>query len=107
GASDDPTSRADAAGWQTATPEAMGMDSNVLQGACDYAMREDRHTQGVVVVRGGRLVDECYAPGEGPASWAASWSVAKSYASTLVGIAIDEGKIRDLDVPMTDYYPEW
>lgn len=102
-----PTARADSAGWQTATPESMGMDSATLQGSCDYALQPQRHTQGVVVIRGGKLVDECYGTGEGPRSWAASWSVAKSYASTLVGIAIDQGKIPSLDVSMADYFPEW
>ncbi len=98
---------ATADGWATATPASMGMDAHTLQGACDYAMQSDRHTQGVVVIRGGKLVDECYAPGEGPHSWAASWSVAKSYASTLIGIAIAQGKIPSLDVPLSHYYPDW
>jgi CubicO group peptidase (beta-lactamase class C family) len=35
-----------------------------------------------------------------------SFSVAKSYTSTLVGIAIDEGFIGSLDDPVTDYLPE-
>lgn len=98
---------ANADGWQTATPASMGLDPTILAGTCDYAMQPDHHTQGVVVIRGGKLVDECYAPGDGPRSWAASWSVAKSYASTLIGIAIDQGKIPNLDVSMADYYPEW
>ncbi len=59
------------------------------------------------MIRGGRLVAEWYAPGEGPDSWAASWSVGKSFASTLAGIAIDQGKIPNVDVPLSDYYPEW
>ena len=98
---------ADSAGWTVATPESQGMDSATLQGTCDYAMQPERHTQGVVVIRGGKLVDECYAKGEGPRSWAASWSVAKSYASTLIGIAIDQAKIPSLDVSMADYFPAW
>lgn len=94
-------------GWQSAAPADEGMDAGVLQGACDYAMQPQRHTQGVVVVRGGKVVDDCYADGEGPRSWAGSWSVAKSFASTLVGIAIDQGKIPSLDVSMATYFPEW
>lgn len=94
-------------GWQSATPAAQGMDATTLQGACDYALQPQRHTQGVVVIRGGKLVDECYANGEGPRSWAASWSVGKSFASTLVGIAIAQGKIPSLDVSMATFFPEW
>lgn len=94
-------------GWSTATPDSMGMDPTALDGARAYAFTPERHTQGVVVVRGGKIVNEWYAPGEGPDSWAASWSVGKSFASTLIGIAIDQGKIANVDVPMTDYFPEW
>jgi CubicO group peptidase (beta-lactamase class C family) len=94
-------------GWTTATPASMGMDSTTLDGARDYAFTPDRHTQGVVLVRGGKIVNEWYAPGEGPDSWAASWSVGKSFASTLIGIAISQGKIPNVNVSMTTYFPEW
>ena len=94
-------------GWITADPATVGMDSAILDGARTYAFAADRHTQGVVVVRGGKIVQEWYGPGEGPDSWAASWSVGKSYASALIGIAISEGKIPSVDVSMSKYYPEW
>lgn len=35
-----------------------------------------------------------------------SFSVAKSFVSTLVGIAIDEGLIGSVEDPVTDYLPE-
>jgi CubicO group peptidase (beta-lactamase class C family) len=35
-----------------------------------------------------------------------SFSVAKSFLSTLVGIAIDEGSIGSVEDPVTDYLPE-
>ncbi|HEY3142720.1 MAG TPA: serine hydrolase [Acidimicrobiales bacterium] len=40
-------------------------------------------------------------------SWAASWSMAKSFTSALIGIAIEDGLIPGVDEPMTTYYPEW
>ena len=96
-----------AGGWQQALPATQGLDATVLDQARQYAFAGGRNTQGVVVVRGGAIVSEWYAPGEGPRSWAASWSVAKSVASALVGIAISEGKIPSVDVPLTTYFPEW
>ena len=33
-------------------------------------------------------------------------SVAKSFTSTLVGLALADGKIKSLDDPITDYVPE-
>lgn len=94
-------------GWELTTPDLQGMDAATLDGARTYAFTPDRHTQGVVVVRGGEIVSEWYAPGEGPRSWAASWSMAKSFTSALIGIAIHEGKIPSVDEPMSTYFPDW
>jgi CubicO group peptidase (beta-lactamase class C family) len=35
-----------------------------------------------------------------------SWSVAKSFTSTLVGLALADGKIKSIDEPVTNYLPE-
>ena len=35
------------------------------------------------------------------------FSVTKTFITTLVGIAIDEGKIKNVDQPITDYLPEF
>ncbi len=94
-------------GWETTTPASAGMDAAVLDGARDFAFQPGRNTQGVVVVRGGRIVDEWYAPGEGPESWSASWSMAKSVTSALIGIAIEQGRIASVDEPLSTWFPEW
>lgn len=101
------TSPPPASEWAVEPPEAHGMDAAVLDGARSYAFVPQRNTQGVVVVRHGVIVAEWYADGAAADSWAASWSVGKSITSALVGIAIEEGHIPDVDVPMTTYYPQW
>ena len=93
--------------WAVESPEDHGMDPAALEEAKSYAFADGRHTQGVVVVRGGAIVAEWYAPDANQDSWAASWSMSKSVVSALVGIAIDEGKIRGVDEPMTTWYPDW
>jgi len=101
--------------WTVVPPEQMGMDKSLLDAACDYALRfdgnadgtPDMNTQGVVIVRGGALVHECYAAGKGPDDFGTSWSAAKSFVSTLIGIAIDEGLIPDVNVKMSTFFPEW
>lgn len=65
------------------------------------------NTQAVVVVHGGVIVAEWYADGASEDSWAASWSMAKSFTSALIGIAIEDGLIPGVDEPMTTWFPEW
>jgi CubicO group peptidase (beta-lactamase class C family) len=93
--------------WPEGAPEDQQMDSAVLDGARTYAFQAGKNTQGVVVTRRGTLVAEWYEDGRDASSYAASWSMGKSFTSALVGIAIDEGKIPSVDVPLVDYYPEW
>lgn len=106
GSTDGSTDGADG-DWEFANPEDEGVDPAGLEAARAYAFAPGKDTQGVVVLRHGKLVAEWYADGAGPESWAASWSVGKSVASALIGIAIDDGKIPGVDVKMTTYYPDW
>ena len=93
--------------WPEGTPEEQGMDSATLEGAQTYAFADGKYTQGVVVTRRGMLVAEWYADGRDATSYGASWSMAKSFTSALIGIAIHEGAIANEDVGLADYYPEW
>ncbi len=116
--------------WETRAPAEMGMDAALLEEALDYAFDNvnppslrnpgdpahfpfDNYTQGVVVIHGGAIVAERYAadPRNGAPkdekSWAASWSMAKSFSSTLVGILIDQGHIESVNVPMSQFFPQW
>lgn len=102
-----PASDVPGAQWDVTSPTAEGMDPTLLNKAEQYAFAPGRNTQGVVVVRHGRIAQEWYAPGRDENSFGASWSMAKSFTSALIGIAIDEGLIPSVDEPMTTYYPEW
>jgi CubicO group peptidase (beta-lactamase class C family) len=93
--------------WEVVAPADEGMDPAILDEARAYAFADRRNTQGVVVVRNGAIVAEWYAPGYDAASLATSWSTGKSFAGTLVGIAIDRGEIANVDVPLVEYFPEW
>jgi CubicO group peptidase (beta-lactamase class C family) len=63
-------------------------------------------TLAFVVAQDDRLVYERYFGGSERQTLQTSFSVAKSFLSTLVGIAIDEGSIGGLDDPVTQYVPE-
>lgn len=61
---------------------------------------------GLIVVQDGRIRLERYAMGYGPAGRWTSFSVAKSFTSTLVGAAIRDGYIRSINDPVTRYIPD-
>ncbi len=60
---------------------------------------------GLLVIQDGTIIHERYLNGATQTSRFTSWSVAKSFVATLIGIAHDEGKIRSLDDLVTDYVP--
>jgi CubicO group peptidase (beta-lactamase class C family) len=66
----------------------------------------DTETLAFVVVHKDRLVRERYFGGSSRETLLTSFSVAKSFVSTLVGIAIDEGLIGSVDDRVTKYLPE-
>jgi CubicO group peptidase (beta-lactamase class C family) len=66
----------------------------------------DTDTQALLVIHNDRLVLERYGPGIERASLLTSFSVAKSFVSTLVGIAVEQGHITSIGDPVTDYLPE-
>src|SRR5208337_1514266 len=63
-------------------------------------------TTSFLVIRDDALIYEHYFNGYRGDSIVTSFSVAKSFDSILVGIAIDEGKIGSVRDPITKYLPE-
>lgn len=61
---------------------------------------------GVMVWHKGKVRFEDYGLGFGPEQRWTSFSVAKSFTSTLLGAAIADGFIASLDDPVTQYIPE-
>ena len=64
------------------------------------------NVSGILVLKDGKIVLEKYGMGRRPQDRWTSFSVAKSVTSTLVGAAIQDGKIKSLSAPVTDYIPE-
>jgi len=64
------------------------------------------NVSGILVLKDGKIVLEKYGLGRKPQDRWTSFSVAKSVTSTLVGAAIQDGKIKSLGAPVTDYIPE-
>lgn len=60
-------------------------------------------TAALLVLRDGQVVHEQYRLTGGPGVQWISWSVAKSFVSALVGIAVEHGHIRSIEDPISDY----
>ena len=63
-------------------------------------------TTAFLIIKDDRLIYENYFNGYKRDSINTSFSVAKSFVSALVGIAIDEGVIKSIDDSITKYLPE-
>lgn len=64
-------------------------------------------TVAFVVVKDGALTHEKYWDGYGPDSYSNSFSMAKTFVSILIGAALAEGKILNIDQPVGDFLPEY
>jgi CubicO group peptidase (beta-lactamase class C family) len=78
--------------WQKVAPAAVGLDAGKL--AQVAALAKKGHSSCLVVVRHGKLAGEWYFDGAGPDTTQDVYSATKSFASTLVGIAQDDGDLR-------------
>jgi len=70
------------------------------------AYMASQRAAGLVIVQDGKVRFERYGLGFGPAGRWTSFSVAKSFTSTLVGAAIKDGAIRSLDDKVSQYIPD-
>lgn len=64
------------------------------------------NTGGILVLKKGKIAFENYYNGYDEESTVTSWSVAKSYISALIGIAVNEKKIHSINDLVTKYVPE-
>lgn len=89
--------------WQVADPAELSLDLEALD-AYERLCREGG-ADAFVVVKDGRIVREWYGDGYAPPINAMSST--KSIASLLVGMLVDDGKIRSIDQPVSGFIPSW
>jgi CubicO group peptidase (beta-lactamase class C family) len=79
-------------GWSVSTPEAQGIDSELLSDGLQ-AIRAGAYPRvdSVVIARNGHLVAEAYFNGYGRDTLHDVRSASKSITSAIVGVAVDQG----------------
>lgn len=70
----------------------------------DFVARTD--TTGLLILKGDQILFEGYYQGADPSDLYMSFSVGKSFVSTLVALTLADGKIRSIDDPILGYLPE-
>lgn len=89
-------------------PQDIGAVTYTYNGEAKTVERYLRTTEtdALVFLRDGAIVAEAYANGYSATHAHQPWSVTKSFVSTLVGIARDEGLIASVQDPIERYIPE-
>lgn len=81
--------------WSSGSPDFVGLDELA-----------NRHkTRSLLVIKNDTLLYEYYGQGTNAESLGASYSMAKSFTSALIGIAIKEGHIKSERDLVVDYLP--
>jgi CubicO group peptidase (beta-lactamase class C family) len=95
--------RGDLADFPRGDPDALGIDKGALERLRERGKASD--SDAIVIVRDGRLVaDWDFGRKRGPIE---AMSATKSIVNLAIGRLIDQGKIKSLDQPVHDFYPEW
>ncbi|MFZ5664479.1 MAG: serine hydrolase domain-containing protein [Pseudomonadota bacterium] len=91
---------------ETMIADVPGVPTAALNAEIDKLFNEDEfaETRALVIMRGGEIVAERYAPGYDRGTRFISWSMAKSVTAVLVGLMVADGRLA-LDAPAP--VPDW
>jgi CubicO group peptidase (beta-lactamase class C family) len=92
-------------GWRRAGPGEAGLRVDVLSNMVSEIRASSTQTRSSLVVKDGYLVVEEYYRGYGVGDKQQMYSCTKSVVSTLIGIAIGEGLIKDVAEKLPDLLP--
>jgi CubicO group peptidase (beta-lactamase class C family) len=99
-------------GFQTSTPEEQGMDSEKLLEMLTYYEEQSAEDpefdiDSITIVRNGTIIADLYFDPLYPENTLhVMHSCTKSVMSTLIGIAIEQGYIESVDVPVIEFFPD-
>ena len=92
-------------GWEVSTPEEQNLNPDLLTELyCKAAGVDTIHS--LLVIKNGYLIAEDYFNGGAADRKDRLQSVTKSFTSSLVGIAIEEGYIEGVEQKMLDFFPD-
>ena len=92
--------------WDTSTPGEQGMDSGILDELKTYITKNYPDMFSMVIARNGFLVEEAYF-GSSATTKRNIYSCTKSFTSALIGIAIHEGFIENINESVLGFFPDY
>jgi CubicO group peptidase (beta-lactamase class C family) len=93
--------------WRLSTPKAQGMDERKLADMLEVVRAQSLNLHSLLVIRHGYIVSETYFSPHDQNTRHELYSCTKSFVSTLVGIAVDQGAIDQIDRRVLDYLPRY
>ncbi len=87
------------------TPEEVGVSSKEIQAFIDECIEKGRELHSMTVIRHGKIACEIYRDPFTPEHRHMMYSVSKSFTSTAIGFAVDEGYLT-VDTRFVDIFPE-
>lgn len=91
--------------WETRALVDAGINAAGIEDAVNFAA--EHNSTGLVILRGGRIVVEKYWKEWTPQTAQPIYSSSKSVAATLIGMAIEDGKLKGVNQSMADFIPSW
>ncbi len=92
--------------WKTSTPEEQGIDSGKLAEGLQALRDKNIAIHSLLLIRNGRIVVDAYFYPYDGRSYHNVESVTKSFTTTLIAIAAEQGKLN-LDQPVLSFFPEY
>ena len=101
-----PTSDWPTVDWLTSTPEEQDMDGEILAQMLAAIKQQNLDLHSMLVIRHGRLVSETYFGSYTQKHKHELYSCTKSFIATLVGIALEQGKISGIEEKAVNFFPD-
>ena len=92
--------------WKNSTPEKQGMDSELLADGINKLIQKDVNLHSILIIRHGYIVSETYMQFFTSNTKHDLASATKSILATLIGAAIQQGYIEDINQKVLSFYPE-
>jgi CubicO group peptidase (beta-lactamase class C family) len=91
--------------WRTSTPEEQGLDSSSILAMLDQIQSENLRIHSILIVLHGYLVTEVYFPPYRQETKHPVFSITKSVTSAMVGKAIQEGYVKNVQQKVLEFFP--